>query len=55
MKEIHKDDFKFTPIFCVTAMQTAMLQPCPNIGSATEADETDHATTVKVKLTDGAY
>jgi len=41
MKEIHKDDFKFVPILCVASLRTALLQPCPETGGATTADETD--------------
>jgi len=55
MKEIHEDDFKFIPIFCVAAMRTALLQPCPDMGGTTTGDETDQAPAVKVRLTDGAY
>jgi len=55
MKEIHKDDFKFVPIFCVASLQTALLQPCPEMGGTTMVDETDQAPAAKVRLTDGAY
>jgi len=55
MKEIHKDDFRFVPISCVTSLQTALQQPCPEVGRSAMADEADQAPTAKVRLTDGAY
>ena len=55
MKEIHKDDFKFVPVFCVTSLRTALLQPCPEMARYAMAAEDDQAPVAKVRLTDGAY
>ena len=41
MKEIHKDDFKFVPIFCITSLQEALLQPCPKVAENIAAAEPD--------------
>jgi len=55
MKEIHEDDFTFVPIFCVTSLQSALLQPCPGAGETATTNKADQALTAKVRLTDGAY
>jgi len=55
MKEIHEDDYKFVPISCVAQLQTALQQPCPDMGNAMMENETDRAPKAKIRLTDGAY
>jgi len=55
MKEIHEDDFKFVPTFCITSLREALLQPCPGLEEATEVYKADQAPAAKVRLTDGAY
>jgi len=55
MKEIHKDDFRFVPIFCTTSLRTALLQPCPEMVGCAETAKPDQAPAAKVRLTDGAY
>jgi len=55
MKEIHKDDFKFIPVFCITSLKEALLQPCPETKEAAEIHKPDQAPVAKVRLMDGAY
>jgi len=55
MKEIHEDNFKFMPIFCVTALKEALRLPCPETKKTKEIHKADQAPMAQVRLTDGAY
>ena len=55
MKEIHKDEFRFTPLLCVEALKEALRAPCPSRGKAPMEGEVGLTPAPKIRLTDGAY
>ena len=54
MKEIHEDDFKFVPAFCITSMKEALLRPHLGEEKTIGTHGDDQAPTNTAKLTDGA-
>jgi len=55
MKEIHEDDYKFMPTFCVTKLREALVLPCQGEGTAMGISNENRTLSNKTKLMDDAY